>query len=103
VGVKLISVMKARKLLGREYEGFLCKVVTTKGAEPSLEDILVVKEFPDVFPEEIPGMPPHNEVEFCIDLTFGATPFSEAPYRIAPAELEELKTQLDELLEKGYI
>ena len=62
-----------------------------------------MKEFSDVFPNEIPGMPPLREVEFCIDLTPGATPISKAPYQMALAELKELKTQLEELLEKGYI
>jgi len=57
-GVKLISMMKGRKLLGKGCERFLCNVVKTVDAEPSLEDILVVREFPDVFPEEIPGIPP---------------------------------------------
>jgi len=56
-----------------------------------------------VFLEEFPSMPPRREVEFCVDLTPGATPISKAPYRMAPAELKELKTQLDELLEEGYI
>ena len=62
-----------------------------------------MKEFPNVFPDEIPGMPPLREVEFCIDLAPGATPISKAPYRMTPTELKELKTQLEELLEKGYI
>jgi len=62
-----------------------------------------VKEFPDVFPDEIPGMPPLREAEFCIDLTPEATLISKAPYWVAPAELKELKTQLEELLAKGYI
>jgi len=80
----------------------LCHAVSTEDAKSSLEDIPVVKEFPDVFPDEIPGMRPLR-VEFCIELTLGATPISKALYRMAPAELKELKTQLEELLEKGYI
>ena len=74
-----------------------------EGAESSLEDIPIVREFPDVFPEEIPGMPPLRKVEFYINRTPRATPISRAPHRIAPVEPKELKTQLDELLEKGYI
>ena len=92
VGVKLVSAMEARKLLGKGCEGFLCHVVNIEDAKPSLEDISIVKEFPDVFPDEIPGMPPLREVEFCTDLTSGATPISKAPYRMAPAKLKELKT-----------
>jgi len=95
--------MKARKLLGKGCEGFLCNVVKIEGAKYSLEDILVVREFPYVFPEEIPSMPPPRKVEFWIDLTPKATLISKAPYHIAPAELKELKTQLDELLEKADI
>jgi len=102
MGVKLVLVMKARKLLGKGCERFLCHVVKTKGAESSLEDILMVKEFSDVFSDEIPRMPPLREVEFCIDLIPGAAPISRAP-RMASAELKELNTQLEELLEKGYI
>jgi len=75
--------MRARKLLGRGCEGFLCNVVKTEGVESFLEDILVVREFLDVFLEEIPGMLPPREVEFCIDLTPRATPISKAPYRMA--------------------
>jgi len=103
MGVKLLSVMKARKLLGKGCEGFLCYVVKTDYAESSLEDIPVLREFSYVFPDEIPGMTSVREVEFCIDLTPGATPISRAPYRMAPAKLKELKTPLDELLDKGYI
>jgi len=81
----------------------VCNVVKTEGAKSSLEDILVVREFPDVFSEEIPGMVPLREVEFYINLTPEATPISKAPYLMVSVELKELKSQLDELLEKGYI
>jgi len=102
-GVKLISEMKSCKLLGTEYEGFLCNIVKTGDVEPSLEDIPVVRKFPDVSSEDIFEMPPLKEMEFCIDLTPGATPISKAPYRMAMVELKELKIQLDELLKNGYI
>ena len=71
--------------------------------EKSNEIIPVIEEFSDVFPDEIPGMPPVRDVEFTIDLVSGTGPSSKDPYRLAPAEMKELKTQLDELLEKGYI
>ena len=103
IGVKSIYVMKAHRLLGRGCEGFLCNIVKTEGTGSSLEDIPVVRKFPDVFSDEISSMPPFREVEFCIELTPGATPISRAPYQIALTELKELKTQLEELLEKGYI
>ena len=57
-------------------------------------DVPVISEFVDVFPDELPGLPPHREVEFGIDLVPGATPISKAPYRLSPAELKELKQQL---------
>ncbi|KAL4014562.1 hypothetical protein IC575_026769 [Cucumis melo] len=63
----------------------------------------VVRDYPDVFPEELPGLPPHREVEFAIELEPGTIPISRAPYRMAPAELKELKVQLQELLDKGFI
>jgi len=63
----------------------------------------VVREFPDVFPEEVPDLPPSREIEFSIDLVPGAGPVSIAPYRMAPVELAELKNQIEELLEKQFI
>ena len=61
---------------------------------PELEAIPVVHEFPDVFPEELPGMPPDREVEFVIELLPGTAPVSKRPYRMPPNELAELKKQL---------
>jgi hypothetical protein len=62
-----------------------------------------VSEFPDVFPEELPGMPPERKVEFAIELIPGTTPISKRGYRVSGPELVELKKQIDELSEKGYI
>ena len=95
--------MKAVKLLENNCQAYLCNVIDSTTHEPSLADIPIVCEYPDVFPEEIPGMPPQRELDFPIDLIPGSAPISKAPYRMAPAELQELKKQLDELLEKGYI
>jgi hypothetical protein len=67
------------------------------------EAINVVSEFPDVFPEELPGMPPERKVEFAIELIPGTTPISKRAYRVSGPELVELKKQIYELLEKGYI
>jgi hypothetical protein len=71
--------------------------------EAKLEDIPVVNEFMDVFPQELPGMPPDQEIEFTIDLKPGTSPISRAPYKMGPKELKELKEQLDELESKGFI
>jgi hypothetical protein len=71
--------------------------------ELEIKDIPIVREFLDVFPEDLPGLPPDCEVEFSIDLVSGTAPISKAPYRMAPAELKELKGQLEEFLDKGFI
>jgi hypothetical protein len=65
--------------------------------------IPVVCEYPDVFPDELPGMPPDRDIEFAIELQPGTAPISKSPYRMPPAELAELKKQLQELLDKGFI
>jgi hypothetical protein len=67
------------------------------------DNIRMVRDFPDVFPEELPGMPPDREVEFVIDLLPGTTPISKRPYMMSMEELKELKKQLTELQEAGYI
>jgi hypothetical protein len=68
-----------------------------------LENILVVREYPDVFPDDLPGMPPDRDIEIVIELQSGTAPISKRPYRMPPKELAELKNQLQELLDKGYI
>ena len=70
---------------------------------PELESIPVVCDFPDVFPEELPGMPPDRAVEFVIELEPGTAPISKRPYKMGPNELAELKKQLDELQKLGFI
>ncbi|KAL0539726.1 hypothetical protein IC582_023942 [Cucumis melo] len=63
----------------------------------------MVRDYPDVFPNELPGLSPLKEIDFAIELESGTAPISRAPYRMAPAELKELKVQLQELLDKGFI
>jgi len=67
----------------------------------TVEEVTVVNEYPDVFPEELPGMPPDRDVEFVIDLLPGTRPIAKRPYRMSVDELEELKKQLKELSDKG--
>ncbi|GJV78988.1 putative reverse transcriptase domain-containing protein [Tanacetum coccineum] len=67
------------------------------------EEIVVVRDFPEVFPEDLCGLPPIREIEFRIELTPGATPVAKSPYCLAPSELEELSGQLKELQDKGFI
>ncbi|GJT43704.1 putative reverse transcriptase domain-containing protein [Tanacetum coccineum] len=68
-----------------------------------LEDVPIVQDFPEVFPEDLPGLPPTRQVEFQIDLVPGAAPIARAPYRLAPSEMKELSEQLKELSDKGFI
>ncbi|KAA0054785.1 pol protein [Cucumis melo var. makuwa] len=95
--------MRANKLLSQGTWSILASVVDTREVDVSLSSELVVRDYPDVFPEELPGLPPHREVEFAIELEKSTVPISRAPYRMAPAELKELKVQLQELLDKGFI
>jgi hypothetical protein len=71
--------------------------------ELKVEDIHVVREFLDVFPDDLPGMPPERAIEFKIDLQPGTTPIAKAPYKMPLVEMKELKIQLQGLLDKGYI
>nr|GFD30411.1 putative reverse transcriptase domain-containing protein [Tanacetum cinerariifolium] len=89
--MQIISALQARTLLSHGCEGFLAMIHD------------MTPEIPDVFPDELPGIPPVHEVEFNIELIPGAEPISKAPYRMAPVELKELKDQLQELLERGFI
>ena len=99
----VISAATARTMDRKGCEAYLAYVIDTKKAEPSLLDIPTVSDYPDVFPEELPGLPPHREIEFSIDVVPGATPASITSYRMAPVKLKELKLNLEELLEKGFI
>ena len=99
----VISAATARKMVRKGCEAYLAYVIDTVKARPSVSDIPTVSDFLDVFPEELPGLPPPREIEFAIDVVPGATPTSITPYRMAPLELKELKLQLQELLEKGFI
>ncbi|XP_041025395.1 uncharacterized protein LOC121265796 [Juglans microcarpa x Juglans regia] len=82
--------------------GYLAFVVDEPKEELKLEEIPIVREYPEVFPEDLSGLPPEWEVEFAIELAPGTTPLSKAPYRMAPSELAEFKEQLQDLLDKDY-
>ena len=99
----MISAMQARRLLRKGCEAFLSLVLDSKRGQIELENILVVKDFPDVFPEELPGIPPEREVDLSIEILLGTIPTSRAPYKMASIKLKELKIQLQELLDKGFI
>nr|GFB30321.1 putative reverse transcriptase domain-containing protein [Tanacetum cinerariifolium] len=101
--MQIIYALQAHTLLSHGCEGFLATIHDTTSDVPSIHDQPIVFEFPNVFPDELPGIPPVREVEFNIKLIPGAEPISKAPYRMAPIELKELKDQLQELLERGFI
>ena len=103
IAPSLINAMTASKMLRKGCQGYLAFVVDMRQEGTRLEDIPIVKEFPDVFPDDILDLPPDREVEFTIDLIPGTEPISIPPYRMSPAELRELKAQLEELLSKGFI
>ena len=99
-----VSAMKARKWLASGCTGYLAAiVVTTKKGKDELSNVPVVNEFTSVLPRRICKFTPDREVTFEIEVLPGTAPISKAPYRMAPAELKELQTQLQELLEKGFI
>ena len=83
--------MSASKILRKGCQGYLEFVVDRRQEGTRLEDIPIAKEFPDVFLDNISGLPPDREVEFTIYLIPGTEPISIPPYRMAPAELREIK------------
>ena len=89
----MISTIAAQRMLRKGFQGYLAYVVETGKEGTMVDEIPVVREFPDVFPNDIAGLPPEREVEFTIDLISGTEPNSIPPYRMAPAELRELKAQ----------
>ena len=95
----MISAMAAQRMLRKGCQGYLAYVVETENEGTLVDEIPVVREFPN----DIAGLPSDREVEFTIDLISGTKPISIPPYKMAPAELRELKAQLEELLSKGFI
>ncbi|KAJ0451777.1 putative nucleotidyltransferase, Ribonuclease H [Helianthus annuus] len=105
-GLKLMSCVQASKYLRKEHKAFLANIIVAekeKKKKAEVKDVPVVREFPQVFPDDLPGLPPSRDIDFRIDLIPGANPVAKAPYRLAPSEMRELSNQLQELLEKGFI
>nr|GFA39154.1 hypothetical protein [Tanacetum cinerariifolium] len=98
--LNIISCTKTHKYIQKGCQVYLTQVTSKKAEDKSeekrLEDVPIVREFLEVFPEYFPGLPPARQVEFQIDLVPGATPVARAPYRLAPAEMQELSTQVRE-------
>ncbi|GJW86392.1 putative reverse transcriptase domain-containing protein [Tanacetum coccineum] len=105
--LNIISCTKTDKYLLKGHHVFLAYVTTKetedKSGEKQLKDVPIIRDFPEVFPEDFLGLPPTRQVEFQIDLMPGAAPVAQAPYRLAPSEMKELSEQLQELSDKGFI
>ncbi|GJW10627.1 putative reverse transcriptase domain-containing protein [Tanacetum coccineum] len=105
--LNIISCTKTQMYMQKGFPIFLAHVtakeVEDKSEKKRLEDVPIVQDFPEVFPEDLPGLPPTRQVEFQIDLVPGAAPVARAPYRLAPSEMKELSEQLKELSDKGFI
>ena len=99
----IMTAMKASKMLWKSYQEYLAYAIEVRDSGSRLEDISVVREFPDVLPEDLPGIPPDREIDFQIELTPGTEPISKAPYKMAPLELKELKVQMEKLVSKGFV
>ncbi|KAI3802061.1 hypothetical protein L1987_30185 [Smallanthus sonchifolius] len=102
-GLKLMSCTTAQKYLRKKYIAFLAHIVQKDVKEKGIQDIPIIRDFPEVFPKDLSGLPPIRQVEFRIDLIPGANPVARAPYRFAPSEMQELASQLQELSDKGFI
>ncbi|GKE26522.1 putative reverse transcriptase domain-containing protein [Tanacetum coccineum] len=105
--LSIISCTKTQKYVEKGCLIFLAQVTKKetgdKSEEKRLEDVPTVRDFSEVFPKDLPGLPPMRQVEFQIDLVPGAAPVARALYRLALSELQELSTQLQELSDKGFI
>ncbi|KAI3802639.1 hypothetical protein L1987_30779 [Smallanthus sonchifolius] len=99
----VISMIKAESYMRRGCKVYLAYVIDDRMKTKELKNVPVVCNFPEVFPEDLPGLPPDRGIEFQIDLLPGAEPVAKAPYRLAPSEMKELMSQLKELTEKGFI
>ena len=99
----MISTLEAKRLLHKGCKVYLAHVVDKSTLKVALDSVLIVREFQDVFFENLPSLPPDQELEFGIELLPGSTPISIPPYKITPVELKELKTQLKNLVDKGFI
>ncbi|GJX44587.1 putative reverse transcriptase domain-containing protein [Tanacetum coccineum] len=103
----IISYTKTHEYMLKGCPVFLANVTTKETEDKSekkrLEDVPIVRDFPDVFPEDLPGLPSTRQVEFQIDLIPGVAPVAQEPYRLAPFEMKELPEQLKELSDRGFI
>ncbi|XP_024979002.1 uncharacterized protein LOC112516212 [Cynara cardunculus var. scolymus] len=96
-GIKIVTCLKMRKYLRKDCIAFLAHVMDKKAEEKRVQDILIIRDFPEVFPDELPGIPSPRQVEFHIELIPAVAPMAKAPYRLAPSEMKELYSNCSEL------
>ena len=105
--IRQISALQLRRVVRKYCKAYAVTITNEENLNKidklKLEDIPILREYVDVFPEEIPGLPLKRELDFTIELVPGATPNSKAPYRMNILELNEIKSQLKELIDKKYI
>ncbi|GJY73418.1 hypothetical protein Tco_0477849 [Tanacetum coccineum] len=105
--LNIISCTKAQEYLSKGCDAFFAHITTKeaedKSEEKRLKEVPIVRDFLEVFPEDLPGIPPARQVEFQIDLVPGVAPVARAPYRLTPSKMKELAEQLQELSDKGFI
>nr|GFA50512.1 putative reverse transcriptase domain-containing protein [Tanacetum cinerariifolium] len=101
--IDLMPIELARKYIERGSKLFIAQVTEKEPAKKQLQDVPVICNFPEVFLDDLSGLPPPRQVEFKIELILGAAPVAHAPYLLAPSELKELLDQLKELSKKGFI
>ncbi|XP_076920017.1 uncharacterized protein LOC143581022 [Bidens hawaiensis] len=88
--LNIMSCLEAQRYLRKKYVPFLAHVTTKSDGEKEFSDIPIARDFPEVFPDDVSGLPPIRQVEFRIDLVPGANTVAKAPYRLAPSEMREL-------------
>jgi hypothetical protein len=103
VFLRFISSLQLQKSMCKGCKLYVILALNEKGVAEGLEHLLVVREFADVFHEELPGMPPERDLDFTIDLKLGTEPITKMPYQMSTPELQELKMKLKELLDLGLI
>ncbi|XP_070023033.1 uncharacterized protein [Nicotiana sylvestris] len=97
---RVISYVKGRCMVKKGCLAYLAYIRDFSAQVPSMNSVPIVREFLDMFPTDLSGMPPDKDINFCIDLTLGAQPISNPPYCIDPVEFKELKEKLQDLLDK---
>ena len=100
--LNIISCIQASKYLLKDCHGNLAHVWNTGVKEERLEDVPVARDFPEVFPEDLPGLPPKRQVQFGMELIHGAASIARAPYRLAPSKMKEISDSIERIIRQGF-